>query len=106
MCRRISRSTNKDQMQTGIGPTRRAGWAMASVWIGFLLAGCAASDPLSTLEGPTTPAEYQTKDWSFKDIPGKTLTSAHYQINTTVTSEEIQDSVVQVMEGALAEYQE
>ncbi len=78
---------------------------MVGAWAGLLLVGCAASDSLSTLEGPTTDAAYQTKDWSFKDNPGKTLTSAHYQINTTVTSQEVQDSVVQVMEGAFGEYQ-
>jgi len=95
-------------MQYRIGATMRSALArrcMAGVWAGFLLAGCAASDSLSTLEGPTTAAAYQTEDWSFKDNPGKRLTSAHYQINTTVMSDEVQDSVVQVMEGALGEYQ-
>jgi hypothetical protein len=92
-------------MRNGIGLAKRSSLGMAGVWIGVLLAGCAASDSLSTLEGPTTAAAFHTTDWSFKDIPGRTLNSAHYQINTTVNAGEVQDSVVQVMEGALGEYQ-
>ncbi len=76
-----------------------------TIWLGVLLAGCAASSSEAVLDGPSTPAAFQTQDWNDHGISGTCLSSAHYQIYTTVDSAEVQSSVVQVMEAALAQYQ-
>jgi len=75
------------------------------IWFGVLLAGCAASTPKMVLEGPTAPAAYHADPWSFKQDKGALLKSPHYDIYTTIDTPDVQRSVVQVMEGALGEYE-
>jgi hypothetical protein len=56
-------------------------------------------------DGPSSPAPIQAEDWDYKSDPGKLIKTAHYDLYTTVQSDEVRASVAQVMEGALAEYQ-
>src|SRR3954471_5703319 len=51
------------------------------LWLGILLAGCAASPhPRAGFEGASAPAPFSTEDWTFHNAKGKVLTSAHYKI--------------------------
>lgn len=69
------------------------------------LAGCASSAQPGEVDGPKEPAPFETKPWVYQTNPGNELDSSHYKIYTTISSTEIQKSLVQVMEGALQQYQ-
>src|SRR5882724_4854112 len=86
--------------------TKSAVWPRISlaIWLGLLLAGCAASRR-PAYEGPSDPAPVEMKRWVFGREPGAVIKTAHYNIYTTVASSDVQNSVAQVMEGALSEYQ-
>lgn len=70
----------------------------------MLLAGCAASSKRD-FDGPAAAASFKAEPWSFNRHKGEKLRSAHYDIYTTINKKDVQQSIVQVMEGALAQYQ-
>jgi hypothetical protein len=95
---------------------RRVGWNGCStplrrlvrplaVCLALLVAGCAATAAPVVLDGPATPAAFEVSGWRYLANPGWCLTSAHYRLFTTLNDAEINKSVIQVMEAALAEYQ-
>ena len=81
-------------------------WHACVIWLGVLLAGCAASTPKAAFEGPTSPATFTVQDWQYTaGLHPKVLKTEHYDIFTTIDTPEVRQSIVQVMEGALGEYQ-
>src|SRR4051812_8754338 len=72
-----------------------------------LLVGCASSAPPSRpREGPSGPAMLRVDPGSYDGTPARRIISAHYVVETTIEDEEFVQSLGQLMEGALAEYQQ
>lgn len=91
--------------ESGQGLVAKSQPFMVGCLIALLLVGCAASSPLALYDGPKTPVAVQNQPWDYKGNKGTLVQTPHYQIYTTVHSEEVRQSVAQVMEAALAEYQ-
>ncbi len=70
----------------------------------LMLVGC-ESDQLRGWSGPRTPVAVQAESWKYGDQPGRTLTTPHYIIRSTVDEDQFLLRLPQVMEGALQQYQ-
>lgn len=75
-----------------------------------LVAGCAAtgqsSGSLGRWEGPAEPARVTTAPWTWVEQPARVLRTANYSIYTTIDDPEVLDYLSQIMQGALAMYQQ
>ena len=66
-----------------------------------MLSSCASSP----LNGPAAPAVSHSEPWAYGTDDGVLIHSDHYNIYTTIVDPDIRRRLVDVMEGALAEYQ-
>ena len=55
--------------------------------------------------GPAAASPVRTIAWAYNDTRGVVLETAHYQIHTTITDEDVLQRLPQVLEGAYAQYQ-
>ncbi len=86
--------------------TRLDLWLGMALLLGGVLSGCTRQDTprLGSWEGPATPAVATASRWSFGNSPARAVRTAHYNLYTTLTDDEILPVVAQVMEGALTQY--
>ena len=79
---------------------------LAGALLLFGLTGCAATGPDSLGAGPVQkrPSPFAVEPWQYREMPGKTLTTAHYAIHTTIDDEHFLSRLPQVMEGAFEQY--
>jgi hypothetical protein len=74
--------------------------------LGILLAGCSASSSTrGEWTGPTAASPVKLLSWDANRQQGKILETAHYQVHTTITDEDVLARLPQVLEGAYTQYQ-
>ncbi|HVT89042.1 MAG TPA: hypothetical protein VHD56_09340 [Tepidisphaeraceae bacterium] len=67
----------------------------------LLVAGCAEN----TRQPAVGSHSLSSETWAFAGEPGRTIHTEHYLIHTTISDEEFLQTLTNVMEGALTEYQ-
>jgi len=87
-------------------PSCRAALSVALWLVAALVCGCAARPEIGRWEGPSTPAPVNIAKWTFGETEAALLSTAHYRIYTTITDEEVLALLPQIMEGAIAMYQQ
>ncbi len=81
------------------------------VGMAMALAGCASTNSRTDWSGPTViqaasiSQAIKVQPWQYHDQAGKTISTAHYNIHTTIADEQFLSKLPQVMEGALEQYQ-
>lgn len=73
--------------------------------VAALIWGCATTSQPGELVGPSRRASITFSAWSYDGRPARTVHTDHYIIYTTLEDREFLQSVAQVMEGALEQYQ-
>jgi hypothetical protein len=70
-------------------------------FIAMLAWGCSASQP----PVPMVSSQFTCEAWTFDGKAANILKTEHYEIHTTIRDQEFLESLAEVMEGSLAQYQ-
>ena len=96
-------------------PRARRPWITLSIALAALtlsLVGCAADPSTAATKnhsgwtGPAAASPVETFKWQYNNSPGVVLQTAHYQIHTTISDEDVLKRLPQVLEGAYGQYQD